>query len=78
MMKGPVCTSYGSLVAGCCGVRIANENLLGQICTLLSGVSTCYELTYLMTALLQRNLSIEGTLNKGTSLVRTLSAVPTT
>ena len=22
--KGPVCTSYGFLVAGCCGVRIAN------------------------------------------------------
>ena len=24
MIKRPVCTSYGSLVAGCCVVRIAN------------------------------------------------------
>ena len=36
--KGACMHFYGSLVAGCCGVRIAKESLLRQIRTLLSVV----------------------------------------
>ena len=64
-VKGPVCTSYGQ-VAGCCVVlRIANESLLGQIRTHVAISRVGCELVYLMSALLQWNLSIEGTLTKG-------------